>query len=121
MAKKRIIRKRKKSNRKTRENSSYASLCALSGLIESRGILECIHERVKIPQKKVDYRPTDKLVFVVLGIMSGCEVMFDLNRKLRVDGMLLGAFGYDSCADQSVIQRTLDAPDMNCTNFSDKN
>ena len=64
---------------------------------------------MKIPQKEVDYRPTDKLVFVVLGIMSGCEVMFDLNRKLRVDWMLLGAFGYDSCADQSVIQRTLDA------------
>jgi len=109
MAKKRIIRKRKKSNRKMRENSSYAPLCALSGLIESRGILECIHEKVKIPQKKVDYRPTDKLVFVVLGIMSGCEVMFDLNRKLRVDKVLLRAFGYQKCADQSVIQRTLDA------------
>ena len=54
MAKQRIRQKWKKSNRKMRENSSYAPLCALSGLIESRGILECIHERVKIPQKKVD-------------------------------------------------------------------
>ena len=77
MAKKRIRRKRKKSNRKVRENSPYAPLCALSALIESRGIFDCIHEMVEIPQKEVDYCPTDKLVFVVLGIMSGCEVMFD--------------------------------------------
>ena len=108
MAKKRIKRK-KKSNRKNRENSSFAPLCALSALIESRGIFQCIHEMVRIPQKEVDYCPTDKLVFVVLGIMSGCEVMSDLNWKLRVDKVLLSAFGYQKCADQSVIQRTLDA------------
>ena len=28
---------------------------------------------------------------------------------LRVDQALLGAFGYEKCADQSVIQQTLDA------------
>jgi len=109
MAKKRIRRKRKKSNRKIRKDSFYAPLCALSALIESRGIFDCIHEMVEIPQKEVDYRPTDKLVFVVVGIMSGCQVMFDLNRKLRVDKVLLHAFGYHKCADQSVIQRTIDA------------
>jgi hypothetical protein len=109
MAKRRIKRKRKKSNRKIRENSSYAPLCALSALIESRSIFDCIHEMVEIPQKEVDYRPTDKLVFVVVGIMSGCQVMFDLNRKLRVDRVLLRTFGYQKCADQSVIQRTIDA------------
>jgi len=108
MAKKRI-RREKKSNRKSRENSSFAPLCALSALIESRGIFQCIHEMVKIPQKEVDYCPTDKLVFVILGVMSGCEVMSDLNWKLRVDKVLLSAFGYQKCADQSVIQRTLDA------------
>lgn len=64
MAKKRIRRKKKKSNRKDRENSSYAPLRALSALIESRGIFQCIHEIVKIHQKDVDYCPTYKLVFV---------------------------------------------------------
>jgi hypothetical protein len=57
----------------------------------------------------LDYRPTDKLVFVVLGIMSGCEVVYDLNQELRVDKPLLRAFGYEKCADQSVIQDTLNA------------
>ncbi len=53
--------------------------------------------------------PTDKLVFVVLGVVSGCEAVFDLNQNLRVDRPLLRAFGYQKCADQSVIQGTLNA------------
>jgi len=109
MAKKRIRRKSRKSNRKIQASSPHASMCALAPLIESRGIFDHIHQDVKIPQKKLDYRPSDKLVFVVLGIMSGCEVVFDLNRKLRVDRLLLRAFGYQRCADQSVIQQTLNA------------
>jgi len=116
MAKKRIRPNRKKINRKSRrklrgkirESSSFASLCGISELINSRGIFQCIHQQVKIQQKKVDYSPTDKLVFMVLGIMSGCEVVFDVNVQLRVDQALLRAFGYDNCADQSGIQRTLD-------------
>jgi hypothetical protein len=72
-------------------------------------VFDVIHQKVEIHQKKVEYKPTDKLVFVVLGIMSGCEVVFDLNRKLRVYRPLLRAFGYSKCADQSVIQDTLNA------------
>jgi hypothetical protein len=109
MAKRRIQQQKKKSNKKVELNSAHAPLCATASMIESRGIFDRIHQVVKIPQKKVDYRPSDKLVFVVLGIMSGCEVMFDLNRKLRVDRTLFRAFGYDNCADQSGVQRTLDA------------
>ena len=109
MAKKRIKRKRKKSNRKINANSAHASLCALAPLITGRKIFDYIHQTVKIPQKKVDYRPSDKLVFVVVGIMSGCEAVFDMNLELRVDRPLLRAFGYQKCADQSVIQDTLNA------------
>ncbi len=109
MARKRAKRKRKKSNRKIRANSAHASLCALAPLIKGRQIFDHIHQTVKIPQKKVDYSPSDKLVFVVIGIMSGCEAVFDLNQNLRVDRLLLRAFGYQKCADQSVIQDTLNA------------
>jgi hypothetical protein len=109
MAKKRIKRRRQKSNRKINANSAHASLCSLAPLITGRQIFDHIHQKVKIPQKKVDYRPSDKLVFVVIGIMSGCEAVFDLNRNLRVDKLLLRSFGYQKCADQSVIQDTLNA------------
>ena len=109
MAKKRIKRRRKKSNKKIMANSAHASLSALAPLITGRKIFDYIHEGVKIPQKEVDYSPSDKLVFVVIGIMSGCEAVFDLNQNLRVDKLLLHAFGYEKCADQSVIQDTLNA------------
>ena len=72
-------------------------------------MFDVIHQKVEIHQKKVEYRPTDKLVLMTLGIMSGCDVVFDINRKLRVDRPLLRAFGYSKCADQSVIQDTLNA------------
>jgi Transposase DDE domain group 1 len=109
MAKKRINQKSKKSNRKNKTNSAYASLCAISPVIKDKKVFDVIHQKVSIQQKTVEYKPTDKLVFVVLGIMSGCDVIFDLNRKLRIDRPLLKAFGYGKCADQSVIQDTLNA------------
>ena len=62
-----------------------------------------------IPQKTVEYRPTDKLVFVTLGILAGSETVSDLNQTLRPNKPLLLAFGYDKCADQSVISTTLNA------------
>ena len=69
MAKKRIKGNGRKSKRKIKANSPHASLCALAPLIRSRGIFDRIHQGVEIPQKQVDYRPTDKLVFVILGVM----------------------------------------------------
>jgi hypothetical protein len=107
MSKKRIKQKRKKSKKEIYTSSSHASLCVLAPVIRDKQIFDPIHENVHIPQKEVFYSPTDKLVFVVLGILSGCEAVFDLNQNLRVDRPLLKAFGYQKCADQSVIQDTL--------------
>ena len=45
---------------------------------------------------------------MVLGLLVGCEHIDEINHRLRPDKVLLSAFGYDSCADQSVIQDTLD-------------
>ena len=107
MAKNKKQKKNKKRNNEI--NSAYASLCAIAPVINDKNVFDVIHQKVKIPQKKVEYRPTDKLVLMTLGIMSGCDVVFDINRKLRVDKTLLSAFGYSKCADQSVIQDTLNA------------
>jgi hypothetical protein len=41
--------------------------------------------------------------------MSGIQTIYDINYKLRIDKALLKAFGYEKCADQSVIQETLNA------------
>ena len=109
MAKKRIRKSRKNVNREVEVYSEHSTLCGLAPVISEKRIFDVIHGNVQIPQKTVVYRPTDKLVFVTLGIMSGSETVYDFNHNLRVDKALLQAFGYERCADQSVIQQTLNA------------
>ena len=102
-------RKRKRQKRKQTGQTSHASLAGFAPLIASKGIFDAIHQEVSIPQKQLIYRPTDKLIFVVLGLLVGCEHIDEINHRLRPDNVLLSAFGYESCADQSVIQDTLDS------------
>ncbi|MHC4397942.1 MAG: transposase [Planctomycetota bacterium] len=96
-------------NREEIQECSHTSLAALGPVIESRRLFAPIYEQVKIDQKKIFYSPNDKLIFVVLGILSGVESVSDINYDLRPDKPVLSAFGFDSCADQSVIQDTIDA------------
>jgi len=109
MSKNRIKQKSKKNNKKIKNYTAHAGLCAIAPVIKDKKVFEIIQQKVLIPQKKKDYHPTDKLIFSVLSIMSGCSVIFDINRIFRVDRALLRAFGYRKCADQSVIQDTLNA------------
>jgi hypothetical protein len=113
MAKKRLSKKHNKNNNKINNKvkitSNHASLCALAPVIRDKKVFEPIHTNVNIPQKKIAYTPTDKLVFLTLGIMSGTQTVYDINYTFRVDKALLKAFGYEKCADQSVIQETLNA------------
>ena len=99
---------RKRRKRKETGQTAHASLAGFAPLIASQGIFEAIHHQVEIGQKQLTYRPSDKLIFVVLGLLVGCEHIDEINHRLRPDKVLLSAFGYDSCADQSVIQDTLD-------------
>ena len=50
----------------------------------------------------------------MMGILSGCKALYETNVRVRPDAPLQRAFGRDRCADQSTIQRTLQA-------FSEKN
>jgi hypothetical protein len=64
---------------------------------------------VKVAQKTVEHSPTQKLTDALVGILSGCEALYQTNCRLRPDLPLQKAFGRDRCADQSTIQRTLNA------------
>ena len=109
MAKRSIARKRKKHNRKKWVATPQAPLCALGEVLRVREVFQPIYDLVSIPQKTVVYSPTDKLVFLVLGMLSGAETVSEIQSKVRPDRGLLAAFGYQRCADASVIQQTLDA------------
>jgi len=110
MAKKSISRCKKRRHKKKTVSVTHVPLCALGAVIEEKQLFAPIHQQVFISQKQLDYRPTDKLVFTMLGIVAGSESVYEINTVLRPNKTLLRAFGYRKCADQSVIQTTISDP-----------
>jgi len=68
-----------------------------------------LQEQVRIAQKVVKYRPVEKLLDGLLGILCGAKTMAQSNVTIRVDPAVQRAFGRKGCADQSTIARTLHA------------
>jgi hypothetical protein len=64
---------------------------------------------VHIAQKTVRYRPVDKLYDSFITMLAGGHGQVEINTRLRSDPALQGAFGRSACAEQSVVQQTLDA------------
>jgi len=88
--------------------SPRAVLAAIGLKIRAAGILKPI-EQVRIEQKRVKYSPLEKLTDALITILSGAKGMSEVNTRLRSDEALQKAFGRDGCAEQSVVQQTLDA------------
>jgi hypothetical protein len=68
-----------------------------------------IREQVRIPQKTVRHTPTDKLYDAFVALLAGAHGLVEINGRLRPDAALQAAFGRTACAEQSVVQDTLDA------------
>lgn len=109
MANKRIHKRRKKRKQKVTVSTTHVPLCAIGTVLKEKDFFDPIHQTVDIEQKAIEYRPTDKLVFAALGIIAGAETVSEINTVLRPHRPLLLGFGYDKCADQSVIQDTINA------------
>jgi hypothetical protein len=93
----------------TTHASPRASLAAIGALLRHRDVFGPVRQRVTIAQKSVKYTPTDKLYDALIAILSGAQGMVEVNTRLRSDRALQQAFGRSACAEQSVIQDTLDA------------
>jgi hypothetical protein len=89
--------------------SPRASLAAIGALLRHRDVFGPVRERVTIAQKSVKYTPTDKLYDGLIALLAGAHAMVEVNTRLRSDRVLQQAFGRTACAEQSVIQQTLDA------------
>lgn len=76
-------KKRKKATKKIIGESPNASLAAMAPMIEQKGIFQAIYEQVLIPQKTLDYRPTDKLVSVVHNFINRFENLIDCYPNLQ--------------------------------------
>jgi hypothetical protein len=89
--------------------TSRASLCALGEYLKRRCFFAPLREQVQIPQKTVRYRPIDKLLDGLLGLLCGAKTISQSNVTIRVDPAVQQAFGRTGCAEQSTIARTLHA------------
>ena len=83
-------------------------MAALGLKLRSLDLFGPIRETVTIPQKTVKHRPTQKLYDAFITLLTGAQGLVEINTRLRSDTALQRAFGRTKCAEQSVVQETLD-------------
>jgi hypothetical protein len=84
-------------------------LAALGVQLKRLDVFGPVRETVSISQKTVKHTPADKLYDAFISLLAGAHGLGEINTRLRADPALQRAFGRDRCAEQSVVQRTLDA------------
>jgi hypothetical protein len=90
-------------------STAHASLAALGVHVHHLKLFGPIREHVHIAQKTVRYAPAEKLYDAFIALLAGAHGLVELNGCLRPDAALQAAFGRTGCAEQSVVQDTLDA------------
>ena len=89
--------------------SSHASLAAIGRKVKKLKVFEPVEQKVKIAQKRVKYSACEKLLDAFITLLSGAQGLVEVNKRLKADTGLQRAFGRTGCAEQSVVQDTLDA------------
>jgi len=98
----------KKSTTISVHSSPCASLAAIGAQLQSLDLFGPVRQTVQIAQKTVKYTPADKLYDCFITILAGAHGLVEVNTRLRADLALQRAFGRSGCAEQSVVQETLD-------------
>jgi len=89
--------------------SSQAALAGIGRRVKKLKLFEPVSQKVKIAQKTVKYTPGEKLMDAFIALLAGAHGMVEINKRLKADPGLQRAFGRRGCAEQSVVQDTLDA------------
>jgi len=90
-------------------STAHASLAALGVHLCHLDLFGPIRQRVHLAQKTVRYAPTDTLYDAFSALLAGAHGLVEIHGRLRPDRALQAAFGRGACAEQSVVQATLDA------------
>ncbi len=93
----------------TKQFSSCVSLAAIGIKLRDLKVFEPIEQTVQIGQKTIKDSPTDKLYDALISLLAGAQGLVEINTRLRADAALQRAFGRSRCAEQSVVQDTLNA------------
>ncbi len=95
--------------RTTNQFTGCASLAALGVKLRELKLFEPIEHQVQIAQKTIKDKPTDKLSDALISMLAGAHGLVEINTRLRADAARPRAFGRSRCAEQSVVQDTLNA------------
>jgi hypothetical protein len=87
----------------------HACLAALGAKIRQFELFDVIEQHVVIAQKTVKDSPVQKLSDAFVAILAGAHGICEIETRLRADPALQRAFGRSRCAEQSVVQDTLNA------------
>lgn len=101
--------KKQQSTTTAKLYSPRATLCAIGIKLRSLKFFETIANHVQIKQKTIKHTPIEKLTDAFVAILSGAHGLSEINTRVRSDAALQRAFGRSCCAEQSVVQETLDA------------
>jgi hypothetical protein len=89
--------------------SPRATLAARGIRLQGLHLFGPVREQVHINQKTITHTPVQKLYDAFIAVLAGAHGLVEINKRLRSDLGLQAAFGRQSCAEQSVVQDTLDA------------
>ena len=89
--------------------SPRACLAAIGARLRALDLLAPVKEKLRINQKTVKHAPLEKIEDALIAILAGAHGLSEINTRLRSDPALQRAFGRRACADQSVVQATLNA------------
>lgn len=92
-----------------RRGTPHGSLAVLGVKLCQLDFWAPVREQLCIPQKRVKYTPAEKLYDVFIASLAGAKGLVESEERLRADPALQAAFGRDGCAEQSVLQDTLNA------------
>src|SRR5437868_1960222 len=93
----------------TRHYAGCASLAAIGVKLRQVDVFGPIRKTMRIAQKTVKHTPIDKVYDAFMSRLSGAHGLVEINTRLRSDPALQTVFGRKCCAEQSVVQETLDA------------
>jgi hypothetical protein len=90
------------------EDTNFAPLGVLGYCLTRTDFLQPLFAPVQLPLKMVQHSPSDKLLDVLLSILTGCRALSQVNTRLRPERALARAWDRVSFAEQSSLARTLD-------------
>jgi hypothetical protein len=89
--------------------SPCAAWAALGIRLQGLNLFGPVRDQVHIGQKTITPTPVQQLYDAFIAILAGAHGLVESNERLRSAPGWQAAFGRQACAEQSVVQETLDA------------